>query len=43
MRPGLLFKDGPKKAPTMLNQIVDGFAQMQGMYEAKWARAKKEI
>ena len=34
---GASFKDGAKKAPTTLTQIVDAFAAVQKQYEDRWA------
>ena len=36
---GASFKDGAKKAPTVLTQITDAFTAMQSTYEALWAKA----
>jgi hypothetical protein len=40
---GASFKDGAKKAPTTLTQIVDAFDAVRDMYENKWASAKVEL
>jgi hypothetical protein len=34
---GASFKDGAKKSPTTLTQIVDAFAAVQATYESLWA------
>jgi hypothetical protein len=36
---GASFKDGAKKAPTTLTQIVDAFSSVLGTYEQMWAEA----
>jgi hypothetical protein len=36
---GASFKDGAKKAPTTLTQIVDAFGAVFALYEQKWASA----
>jgi len=36
---GASFKDGAKKAPTTLTQIVDAFPAMLGTYEQLWSTA----
>jgi hypothetical protein len=36
---GASFKDGAKKAPTTLTQIVDAFAAVQSTYESLWISA----
>ena len=36
---GASFKDGAKKAPTTLTQIVDAFAAVRGTYEQAWTSA----
>jgi hypothetical protein len=36
---GASFKDGAKKAPTTLTQIVDAFATIHRMYEQIWSTA----
>ena len=39
---GASFKDGAKKAPTTMTQIVDAFPAMQQTYETIWDSAKVE-
>jgi hypothetical protein len=39
---GASFKDGAKKAPTTLTQIVDAFPAVLGTYERIWASATKQ-
>ena len=34
---GASFKDGAKKAPTTLTQIIDAFAAVSATYEQAWA------
>ncbi len=36
---GASFKDGPKYAPSVLNELVDGVQVLRDLYEAKWAAA----
>jgi hypothetical protein len=36
---GASFKDGAKKAPTTLTQIVDAFDAMQATYQELWDKA----
>ena len=39
---GASFKDGAKKAPTTLTQIVDAFSAVCDTYEQKWASAVQQ-
>ena len=38
---GASFKDGAKKAPTTLTQIVDAFTAVRGVYETIWESAAR--
>lgn len=40
---GASFKDGAKKAPATITQIVDAFPAMQSTYEALWRGGKVEL